>query len=70
MVHVNYSSKQEQSLAVIRKFLAEHGYAPTSRELAELLGVTQTAAQNRIWSLHRAGAIKTTPRVARSIVLL
>ena len=36
------TKKQEEVLTVIKKYIAEHGYAPSVREVCELIGYTVT----------------------------
>ena len=63
-------TRQQDALDFIKKFSKAHNYSPSSREIAAALGISQPAAQQKVRALERAGRIKTTPSVARSIVVL
>lgn len=52
-------------------YVGEHGYSPTISEIGEAIGVSSpNAVRNHLTKMEEAGRIKTTPRIARSIVLL
>jgi repressor LexA len=61
----------EDALPIIKKFTADHGYPPTVRELAPLLGVSSTATVFRWLSQLRAAGkvswIDNFPRTLRVI---
>lgn len=52
--------KQAETLQTLRDHQAEHGYMPSYRELARLLGLGVTAAWARVVALERAGALRRT----------
>lgn len=70
MLNTDLPPRQLAALEFIRSFIASAGYPPTTREIAKALAVTQTAAIAHVDALERKGIIRTTPKVARSIVLL
>ena len=51
---------QMQVLRLIAKSVAEHGYPPTIRELADTLGVSQTSVWFRLAALRRKGFVTST----------
>jgi len=50
-------------------YKVERGYAPTSIELAEILGICQPAANDRIRRAVEKGVITKPPRQMRAITL-
>lgn len=56
---------QNELLLVIRAFVKEHGYAPTVREIAELMEIGHGTAQRLLQSLADNGKIEKRDRVAR-----
>jgi len=59
------TSKEEMLILAIRSYVAEHGFAPTVREIAEILGVGHGTAQRLLQSLADSGKIEKRDRVAR-----
>ncbi|MEG2457635.1 MAG: transcriptional repressor LexA [Bacilli bacterium] len=37
------TSRQDQILSVVKKFIAKHGYSPSIREIGEIIGLSSTA---------------------------
>ena len=56
---------QLELISVIRSFVKEHGYAPTVREIAELMDIGHGTAQRLLQSLADSGKIEKRDRVAR-----
>jgi len=56
---------QLELISVIRAFVKEHGYAPTVREIAELMGIGHGTAQRLLQDLADSGKIQKRERVAR-----
>lgn len=56
---------ERQLISVIRSFVKEHGYAPTVREIAELMDIGHGTAQRLLQSLADSGKIEKRDRVAR-----
>ena len=50
---------------MIRAFVKEHGYAPTVREIAELMDIGHGTAQRLLQDLADSGKIDKRERVAR-----
>lgn len=64
------TDKQEKILIVIKKFIAEKGYAPTIRELCSLCGLSSTATMFvHLKNLTNKGYIKQTENKFRTIEL-
>lgn len=65
------TKKQEESYQCIVRFTEEHGYPPTVRELAALIGVTSTSTVfSRIRQLEKNGYIRRVPASPRAIEIL
>ena len=56
---------QLELISVIRAFVKEHGYAPTVREIAELMDIGHGTAQRLLQGLADSGKIEKRERVAR-----
>lgn len=68
---MSITPRQEEVLNFIREFLKEKRYSPSTREIQCHFGFqSQTAAVNHLKALERKGIIRTTPGIARSIVVL
>lgn len=62
--------RQQEVLALLKGFIKEHGYPPTQKEVASLMGATSpNAAGDMLRSLQRRGAISVDPGVARGITI-
>lgn len=63
--------KQEESYQCIVRFIEEHGFPPTVRELRTLLGVASTSTVfSRIKQLEKSGYIRRVPASPRAIGIL
>ena len=56
---------ERELISVIRAFVKEHGYAPTVREIAELMDIGHGTAQRLLQDLADSGKIDKRERVAR-----
>ena len=45
------TKKQEEVLTVIKKYIAEHGYSPSVREICELMDLSSTATVSYFGSI-------------------
>jgi DNA-binding IclR family transcriptional regulator len=59
------TGKEEMLILAIRAFVQEYGYAPTVREISELMGIGHGTAQRLLQSLADSGKIEKRDRVAR-----
>ncbi|MCC7083540.1 MAG: transcriptional repressor LexA [Pirellulales bacterium] len=64
------TDSQLRALREIRDFIAERGMPPTSKELAERLGVSPATAHEQIGQLVRKGFLRREPNKARGISLV
>ncbi|MVF05187.1 LexA family protein [Serratia marcescens] len=63
------TNRQAEVLAFIRQFKRENGSAPTRREIAEAMGISNNAAVEHIKWLARKGILTVKPGVSRGIVI-
>lgn len=65
------SAKQEKILAFIRRFMAEHSYPPTIRDIVRGCGISSTSvAEYNLAILEREGYLRRHKEVSRGIELL
>lgn len=64
------TKRQAEALAFLKDFQSEHGVAPTYAEAASALGISRTAAFNRIHQLKKRGHIQMLSHQCRSITLV
>jgi SOS-response transcriptional repressor LexA len=63
------NARMQAVLAFIRDYHAEHGYAPSIREIATGLGLSISNAHRYVRRLKDLGRLTYTEGIARSIVL-
>lgn len=64
-------TRREAILTFIEKFIDEHGYPPTIREIGAGVGISSTSlVQRYLLALERDGLIKRQPAIARGIRLV
>jgi AcrR family transcriptional regulator len=56
-------------LDAIGNFFAEHGCAPTEREIADALGISKTTVHYHIGKLREAGKLRKIDAGGRSLAL-
>lgn len=62
------TERQRVILAHITAFRGEHGYAPTTRELGELLGIASShGVLDHLWALRRKGYVEWVDGKARTL---
>lgn len=67
---MEWTERRIQICEFIIQFVAEHGYAPSVREIGRATGMASTSAvQYQILALERAGVLRRQPWLSRSIVL-
>ena len=65
------TKKQEEVLTVIKKYIAEHGYAPSVREVCELMNLSSTATVFvHMRHLMKKGYLKQTDNKFRTLEVL
>lgn len=63
------TNPQRRTLEKIRLFTIAHGFPPTIKELAEVLGISHASAHGQVNQLVRKGYLKREPGKARGIVV-
>ena len=66
----NLTASQTKVLNAISQFIETSGFSPTSRELAEMLGITATSVFEQLDRLEKKGFIRRHRKTARSIELI
>lgn len=64
------TDRQLATIAAIRAYRLEHGYSPSYREIAELLGCAPGSVNwvaDLVRACERKGLVTRAPRVARSV---
>jgi repressor LexA len=62
------TERQRAILAHITAFTAEHSYAPTMRELGDLLGIASShGVLDHLWALRRKGYVEWVDGKARTL---
>lgn len=70
MANDNLSTRQKKILDFIEKFINEHGYPPTIREIGEAVGIASTSVVNyNLNKLVERGHIEREPEVSRGLRL-
>jgi repressor LexA len=64
------TARQEETLNYIRKFIDEHSYPPTIRELASSFNISVKGAYDHIKALEKKGRIKCDGNRSRTIEIL
>jgi biotin operon repressor len=62
-------SRRQDILDVIRQFFADHGCAPTEREIADALGISKTNVHYHITKLREAGKLTKIDGGGRSLAI-
>ncbi|MBI3913124.1 MAG: hypothetical protein HY327_02840 [Chloroflexi bacterium] len=67
---IEITKRRVEICEFIVQFTAQHGYAPTVREIGHGVGIVSTGAvQYQILTLQRAGALRRQPGVSRALVV-
>lgn len=61
---------QRRTLHEIRLFIIRHGFSPTIKELAEVLGISHASAHGQVNQLVRKGYLKRDSGKARGIAIV
>ena len=61
---------QRRTLRAIRNFVVHHGFPPTVKELADILGITPPSTHDQVSQLVRKGYLKREPHKARGLTIL
>jgi len=65
------TKRQQEILDFIKRYLAEHGYPPTVRDIGHAVGLTSSSTVHaHLANLERAGAIRRDPTKPRALEVL
>lgn len=64
------TNAQQRALTILGQFNAKHGYMPSTRQLAQALGMTPTGAINHLKALEKKGRIVRYKGIGRGITIL
>lgn len=64
------TDRQREVLGFIRGYIAEHGYAPSTQNIAEHFRLSKNAAVCHVDRLIEKGLLRRDPHVARSLVVV
>ncbi len=65
----NLTPRQSEAVLFVKRYVRQHGFAPSIREVASGLGVAVTAAVGHLRAAERKGAIRRASRTARGLVV-
>lgn len=66
--HPKLTERQSRVLQFILRFWEKNMFPPSIQDISKELGINPNGAESHIASLVRKGAIRKTPKIARSIV--
>lgn len=63
------TERDKEVLLFVEKFILEHGYSPTLREVGNGVYMNKNSVARHLYKLVELGYLSITPRTPRSIVL-
>jgi len=66
----NLTLKQKSILDIIKNYINEKGYPPTTRELSKLAGFTSQGARTHVHALELKGYIERDTGISRGMRIL
>ena len=71
MVELNLTKRQQEIFDYVKRYLGEHGYPPTVRDIGSGVGLTSSSTVHaHLANLEKAGVIKRDPTKPRALELL
>src|ERR687892_2158268 len=71
MVEMNLTQRQQEIFDFIKKYVGEHGYPPTVRDIGHSIGLTSSSTVHaHLANLEKAGVLRRDPTKPRAIELL
>lgn len=67
---IELTGRQQEVLRVIKLYLNENGYAPSVRNVADMMGISTKGAFDHIDALVKKGWIKKDENISRSIRII
>src|SRR5688500_7760394 len=71
MVDLNLTKRQQEIFDFVRRYVGEHGYPPTVRDIGKAIGLTSSSTVHaHLANLERLGVLKRDPTKPRAIEVL
>lgn len=64
-----FTDRDKEVLLFVQKYMMEHGYSPTIREIGKAVFMNPNSVQRHLYKMVELGYLSITPRTPRSIVL-
>ena len=71
MVELNLTKRQQEIFDFVRRYVGEHGYPPTVRDIGKAIGLTSSSTVHaHLGNLERLGLLRRDPTKPRAIEVL
>ncbi len=71
MVDLNLTKRQQEIFDFVRRYVSEHGYPPTVRDIGKAIGLTSSSTVHaHLHNLERLGMLRRDPTKPRAIEVL
>ncbi|HEX5980822.1 MAG TPA: transcriptional repressor LexA [Thermoleophilaceae bacterium] len=71
MVELNLTKRQQEIFDFVRKYVSEHGYPPTVRDIGKAIGLTSSSTVHaHLANLEKLGVLRRDPTKPRAIEVL
>jgi repressor LexA len=71
MVELNLTKRQQEIFEFVKRYVAEHGYPPTVRDIGKAIGLTSSSTVHaHLANLERLGLLRRDPTKPRAIEVL
>jgi repressor LexA len=71
MVELNLTKRQQEIFEFVKRYVGEHGYPPTVRDIGKAIGLTSSSTVHaHLGNLERLGLLRRDPTKPRAIELL
>ena len=71
MVELNLTKRQQEIFDFVKRYVGEHGYPPTVRDIGKAIGLTSSSTVHaHLGNLERLGLLRRDPTKPRAIEVL
>ena len=71
MVDLNLTKRQQEIFDFVKRYVGEHGYPPTVRDIGKAIGLTSSSTVHaHLGNLERLGLLRRDPSKPRALELL
>ena len=71
MVELNLTKRQQEIFDFVKKYVGEHGYPPTVRDIGKAIGLTSSSTVHaHLANLEKLGLLRRDPTKPRALELL